>query len=371
MKGIILSLLATFLMWQGVFAQTPKGYTISGTAEGCVDGDTVYLCSMSGYFQLIPEDTTVIKDGKYAFKGEFEGADIRFLCAMHGDTNIGMSMIVLENADFQANIHADGSKKDVKGGPSTPLYKEYEDGVEAAFGEGSGDLFRISTDSTKTEAERADAKAKLQVADARVADYRYNFIMKHLDSPVSGMLLAYVKYDLDSVRFEQILTAMDAASCTYPQFKAEMAERAAAKATAIGAQYTDLSLNDPDGNPIRVSDYVTKNRYTMIDFWASWCGPCIKEMPWVVKAYEAYHSKGFEVVGISLDNKKDAWLKAIARLNMPWPHMSDLKGWECQAAQPYNIKEIPANVLIDQSGTIVAKNLRGQDLLDKLAELLK
>ena len=139
---------------------------------------------------------------------------------------------------------------------------------------------------------------------------------------------------------------------------------------ASGEKYIDIELPTPYGGIIRVSDYVAKNKYTLIDFWASWCGPCRAEMPTVVKAYTDYHAKGLEVVGVSLDNNKDAWIKAIDQLNMPWPQMSDLQGWDCAGAQLYNVRSIPANVLVDQQGNIVAKNLRGEDLLQKMAELL-
>ena len=131
----------------------------------------------------------------------------------------------------------------------------------------------------------------------------------------------------------------------------------------------DIALAAPDGKTIKVSDYVSKNKYTLIDFWASWCGPCRAEMPTVVKAYTDFHQKGFEVVGVSLDNDKDAWVKAIADLKMPWPQMSDLKGWDCEGAQLYNVRSIPSNVLVDQQGKIVAKDLRGEQLLKKLDEL--
>jgi thiol-disulfide isomerase/thioredoxin len=114
---------------------------------------------------------------------------------------------------------------------------------------------------------------------------------------------------------------------------------------------------------------VGKSKYVLVDFWASWCGPCRAEMPYVVEAYQKYHDKGLEVIGVSFDNDKDAWVAAIGSLKMPWPQMSDLKGWESAAAGAYNIQSIPANVLIDEQGKIVAKNLRGEDLLDKMARL--
>lgn len=136
-------------------------------------------------------------------------------------------------------------------------------------------------------------------------------------------------------------------------------------------QYIDFEMDTPQGAPIKVSDFVSKNKYTLIDFWASWCGPCHAEMPTVVKAYNDFHGKGLEIVGVSLDSNKEDWVRAIAALDMTWPQMSDLKGWESAGAQLYNVRGIPTNVLVDQQGRIVAQNLRGENLLDKLAELLK
>lgn len=143
-----------------------------------------------------------------------------------------------------------------------------------------------------------------------------------------------------------------------------------AEGTAVGCKYIDFSLPGIQGNDIAVSDYVSKNRYTLVDFWASWCAPCRAEMPTIVKAYAAYHSKGLEVVGVSLDSSRDSWLVSIEQLGMTWPQMSDLKGWSCQGAKLYNVQSIPANLLIDQQGIIVAKDLRGEELLQKVAELL-
>ena len=134
-------------------------------------------------------------------------------------------------------------------------------------------------------------------------------------------------------------------------------------------QYIDFEMNTPNGAPIKVSDYVSKNKYTLIDFWASWCGPCHAEMPMVVRAYEDFHSKGLEIIGVSLDSNKGDWVKAIGELNMSWPQMSDLKGWESAGAQLYHVHAIPTNVLVDQQGRIVAKDLRGEALLQKLADL--
>ena len=141
-------------------------------------------------------------------------------------------------------------------------------------------------------------------------------------------------------------------------------------ATETKTTYTDISLPGPQGQTVKVSDYVGKNKLVLIDFWASWCGPCMGEMPNVVKAYEMFHAKGLESVGVSLDKNKASWLAAVEQTGQKWPQMSDLKGWECEGAALYGIQSIPANVLINEQGEIVAQNLRGDALLKEVESRL-
>lgn len=143
-----------------------------------------------------------------------------------------------------------------------------------------------------------------------------------------------------------------------------------AAATGINSKFVDLGLPGPQGQTVWVGDYVGQNKLVLIDFWASWCGPCIRELPNVVKAYERFHDKGLEIVGVSLDKDKASWLAAIEQTGQKWPQMSDLKGWECAGAQIYGIQSIPANVLIDDHGKIVARDLRGDALLKEIESRL-
>lgn len=134
--------------------------------------------------------------------------------------------------------------------------------------------------------------------------------------------------------------------------------------------YTDFALPSPEGKELKLSKTVEDYDLTLLDFWASWCGPCMGEMPFLKAAYDKYHDRGFEIFAVSYDEDGAAWRDAISANGMNWVHVSALKGWECPTQKLYNVVSIPRNMLIDGDGNIVAENLRGEALEAKLAELL-
>jgi thiol-disulfide isomerase/thioredoxin len=139
-----------------------------------------------------------------------------------------------------------------------------------------------------------------------------------------------------------------------------------------GEKYKEIAgLNSPDGKEIKLSEVVADNKYTLLDFWASWCAPCMAELPYLKAAYAEYHDRGFEIYGVSYDEDGQAWRGAIADNAMNWVHVSALKGWNCPTQKLYGVNSIPRNYLIDSKGTIVAMNLRGEAVAQKLSELLK
>ncbi len=143
------------------------------------------------------------------------------------------------------------------------------------------------------------------------------------------------------------------------------------KTAFIGQQYTDLEMAAPDGKMHKISELVGEGHWVLVDFWASWCGPCRAEMPNVLEAYNKYHAKGFEVIGVSFDQKKEAWVKAVDQLKMPWLQISDLKGWQCAASPIYKVDVIPDNILIDPQGKIIDRALRGKALHKRLQKIFE
>jgi peroxiredoxin len=139
------------------------------------------------------------------------------------------------------------------------------------------------------------------------------------------------------------------------------------QAFLVGGTAPNFTQNDPDGNPVSLADF--RGKVVLIDFWASWCGPCRRENPNVVRLYKEYHDQGFEILGVSLDKTKDRWLNAIESDGLTWPQVSDLKGWSNEVAKQYGVRSIPHTILLDEEGKILARNLRGDALEQKLAEI--
>lgn len=218
-------------------------------------------------------------------------------------------------------------------------------------------------------ARRAEAQ-EAQLTEQLRAVYAA-YIQSHPANPFSLYALAdYEANQPDAAACATLFQALAPSVRTSPQGQLVQQRLANRLRTAVGAPAPEFSLPDPSGKLVTLADL--RGQYVLVDFWASWCKPCRAENPNVAKAYAAYHSKNFTVVSISLDSQsaRAAWLKAIQDDNLIWPQVSDLKGFNNEVAQQYVISSIPQNFLLDPQGRIVAKNLRGDALLQKLAQVL-
>jgi peroxiredoxin len=191
--------------------------------------------------------------------------------------------------------------------------------------------------------------------------------MQHNHSVVSAYVVYSNAYQYDETDIEPVLNNFDSAilGSIYVKKLSEQVE--ILKRVAVGQPAIDFTMNDMQGNPVTLSSLYGK--YLLVDFWASWCGPCRRENPNVVAAYNKFNDQGFEILGVSFDKNKDKWLQAVEDDRLTWKQVGDLKGWGNEAGKLYAIKSIPSNILLDPKGIIIAKNLQGEDLLAQLNKL--
>lgn len=200
------------------------------------------------------------------------------------------------------------------------------------------------------------------------ADYLRSELESHRESPDAARLL--IKYQRLLGSEYVVLYMASYPHAALPELGPLRDELAVESKKLPGAELIDFELPDEVGIKHHLNEYIGKGHYVLVDFWASWCGPCRQEMPTVRAAYERFHDRGFDILGLSLDSNREAWLRAIGELGMTWPQLSDLQGWKSLAAKMYNVRAIPFTLLFDPEGKVVANNLRGNALAEKLAELI-
>ena len=341
-------------------------YKISGTVEGIADGETIYLQEAKGR-ELIKLDSAVVANGAFTFNGRQDAAVNRYITYTPAEGKRIMADFFLENGNITVAL---GEESKIAGTPNNDIYQAYKT-ESAALNKEIMAMYEKGKAEEMTDEQKAEMEKTLEGLYNKQNDLIYNTIDANITNPVGIHLWPGNSYSMELEQL-QALAAKVPAEYKSNERIAKLLKRIEVLAkTAVGQKFTDFTLPSPEGNPVKLSDIIAKNKYTLIDFWASWCGPCRREMPNVVAAYKEYNKKGFGIVGVSLDSDAEAWKKAIKDMGMTWDHMSDVKGWECEGAALYGVNSIPATVLVAQDGTIVERNLRGEAIKEKLAELLK
>ncbi|RIH66846.1 TlpA family protein disulfide reductase [Mariniphaga sediminis] len=197
-----------------------------------------------------------------------------------------------------------------------------------------------------------------------------DFVRNNPASFATPYFLSRVQHGLDVEELDELVINLDPQLNAVPSIVQLKKRLEKLRTVAVGQIAPDFTMNDPDGNPVKFSEVYAQNEYTLLDFWAAWCGPCRAENPNIVAVFNEYKDKGFSVFGVSLDREKDAWLKAIEDDNLTWLHVSDLAYWKNAAAQLYAVNSIPSSLIVDKNGKIVAKNKRGEELRQTVSELL-
>lgn len=342
------------------------GYVVTGTVEGAVDGDTVFLQEVVGR-QLNKLDTAIIANGTFTFEGVQDSTVNRYITCKVGDNGLSMDFF-LENGAIAIALTKDNDS--ATGTPNNDAYQEIRNKINALNVKATA-FYESMGDSTLSE-EQKEAKVKeFNKLEEEMNAIQAEGIKKNITNPVGVQLFKQSFYNMTTEENEALLQQIPA---NFQNDEAivkikELTDRQ--KKTAVGQKFIDFEMLTPDGKPVKLSDYVGKGKVVLVDFWASWCGPCRREMPNLVDAYKKYKGKNFEIVGVSLDQSGDAWKESIKKLGITWPQMSDLKYWQSEGAQLYAVNSIPHVVLIDGEGTIIARGLHGEELQAKLAEVVK
>ena len=329
-------------------------------------------------------DSSEVVDGKYSFTGSLGDPLIANLRAKYQEDPNAKSMraisynrdikqIFIENAKISVSSVDSFANATIKGSKSHAEFVKWEDLMKPE-NQKAGELNKQYSELYKKKDQAGMDKLEEEfdklTALKNVKNKQY--LSENPNSPIAMFIFRqYAGYDINADEAEPVFLSLSEKLRSGPAGK-EMAEKIEiAKKTGIGRMAMDFTQNDTLGNPVSLSSF--KGKHVLIDFWASWCGPCRQENPNVVKAFNKYNAKGFTVLGVSLDqpNAKDKWMKAIHDDNLTWTHVSDLKYWKNDVAVQYGIQAIPQNFLIDPQGKIIGKNLRGEALNKKLEEIFK
>jgi peroxiredoxin len=343
-------------------------FTIHGKIEGGKAGK-VELIAREGGKMVTKYSTGMAEDGTFTLSGKVAEPDMYTLRLQ--DVRGAISLF-LDNSDITINAKADAlMNAEIKGSKTHDDYNKYFTLIKV-HSEAMRPLSVAYSEANKAKDEAAKKKAEDQMdeLDAKQTIEKLDLIKSLGSSPVGAYITNSISYTIENpADMEAIINGFGPELAEYKYVKTLKEGLVKMKATAVGVMAPDFTQNDPDGKPVKLSDF--RGKYVLVDFWASWCGPCRAENPNVVKAYNKYKSKGFTILGVSLDREKDPWLKAIKDDNLTWTHVSDVKYWDNEVAKQYGIRAIPANVLIDKTGKIVGKNLRGEKLEEALAKLVK
>ncbi len=347
-------------------------FLISGTANGIENGKKVFI-EVQTETGTLAKDTAVVTDGKFELKGITEEIDLGFIRIENEQINLPL---ILEEGKIEINIVKDSLHKSTLGGtPNNDKFQKFNTESRA-----------ISEKVAKFEKDNGPEMQKAQMSNDTVTinkllkeykkfqnemnDYSKKFIKENPDAYLSVLLL-------ENFLMRQYLTPEDIKSY-FEGLDKDVKETKSGKkiktaldsmsAIVIGKPAPNFSAPSPEGKTISLKESLGK--VTIIDFWASWCGPCRAENPNVVALYNEFHPQGLNIIGVSLDKDAAKWKDAIAKDGLIWSHVSNLKFWEDPIAKQYNVQSIPATFILDEKGNIVAKDLRGEELRAKVAALL-
>lgn len=342
-------------------------YKISGAVEGLNDGDTLFITNdlQTG----IPTDTLIVKDGKFELSGE---TDSTYLCMVYSEKRNELNApFFIEPGNISIKLVETPGASRVGGTKCNEQWQELNDSV-MTIGKEINRIAEHIYGNTVDEMEQQKGMEQIEKLNQRFSAIVVKTTEKNIKNEFGYFLLTYYPEELiDNQTRMELIDKLPDEKQKRPAIQEMLANLKQASESAEGMTIKDFTQPGLDGTPVSLLGEVSKSKITVIDFWASWCGPCRQEMPFMVELYDKYKDKGLGIIGISLDEDSDAWKAATQQLNIPWVQMSDLKGWENVIAKHFCVNSIPHTIVVDQQGKILKRGLRSEKLEEFVVGQLK
>ncbi|HAN78837.1 MAG TPA: alkyl hydroperoxide reductase [Bacteroidales bacterium] len=363
-KISLIALFAAVLLWS---CNSEKSFTLTGTIEEA-GKEMVYLTKAVDGVSTNIDSVALGEKGEFSFTGEIESPEV-YSIKVGAERGVPVFMEAAK-ITFKAKF-SDLANAEITGSKSADEFKALNDGLKPFYDKMNAMYQEYQAFAAVANQAGIDSISKAYDAnDAEIKAYLVDYVKNNLKSHVSPYIVnRMLAYQLELSELEAYANGFDASLEGNVYVKALKDRVATLKAVAVGQAAPEITQLNPEGVNVSLSEL--KGKLVLIDFWASWCGPCRQENPNVVKLYNDYNAKGFEIFGVSLDESKEKWVEAIAKDSLVWKQVSDLKGWSSAAAKLYGVNSIPHTVLVGTDGKIIAHGLRGEELRAKVAEILK
>ncbi len=351
MKKIVFILITTLC----INSCTKPSFKITGSVDNqTLNGKTIFIKErINREWKSI--DSTKIENQKFSFKGKNDTSRIVYLVYSNQENKRVRQAFVLENAEISVSVDS-SNYMTFKGTPDNELLQQYQD-QKNAFNKKSEGFYSTFKNSNKTPCLRAAFDKKQDELNAEEVSIDKNFAIKHVNTLVGTHVFVNSFYEYNLAEKQTVVNLMNPETKKNTRIQEIIADMEVETKVAVGKQFIDIELAMYNGKTLSLSELVGKTDYVLIDFWASWCGPCMEFLPELQAFYSKYKGTKLEIYGVSLDDSKDAWAAAIKSHKIEWKLVSDLKGWKCKGSRTYAVNSIPSTVLIDKTGKIVGKNL--------------
>lgn len=345
-----------FLLTAAVFtACSTDGYKINVKSDmDSLNGSTIMLQALKGD-EWIEMSKSTIEKNKFSMEGEVDSATIAYIWYENASEQVtGYKLFILEKGKINLKID-NVNNITVKGTKMNDILQSFEDDLKNIT---TAEFMDSLNNDLYTEREINKRFDAITLAQKNLT---IDFLSNNINS-LPGIIIFVESYELlnldDKAKVIELMNESTKENNMVKSIVEITKNEIQINEKVLGTKYTDFRMADPQGNYLSLSDFIGKSDYLLIDFWASWCGPCIKSFPDLRDFYNKYKGQNFDILGVSLDDNNQQWINAIEKHELSWHHVSDLKGWHNEAARLYNISSIPRTILFDKDGTIIGINLK-------------